>query len=319
MNKKKSLQFILGTSLLGLVFFLGFFGSIPAKAENEGFVSINQLDYEVFHAPENPRPGQALVVALRSRKGKSETLDKKPLKMRFIEREFSLQPLAEGWHGVAAVPLGTRPGSYRLSIQFEKGDELLLPITVITQDYGEQRLTVPSEMATPMKPENLKKIKQDRQNLRIAYASSGSTLLLEEEVKPPLTSTITSPFGLRRFFNDKPKAPHGGVDFRAGVGVPIVAAAKGRIALAEELYYSGNLVIIDHGFDIFTLYMHLNKISCRPGDLVHSGQIIGTAGSSGRVTGPHLHWGVKVAGVFVDPLRFVTDSKHLLKVPWEDK
>ncbi len=313
MNKKLYLLFF-----LGLVFFVGFFWSTPAGAEKEGFVSVSQLNYEVFHAPESPRPGQALVVALRSRKVKPETLDQRILKMKFIEREFSLQQLDEGWHGVAAVPLGTRPGSYRLSIKFNEGDELVLPITVLAHDYGEQRLTVPSEMATPMKPENLKKIKRDRQSLRLVYASSGTSLLLEEEVRPPLASTITSPFGLRRLFNGKPKAPHGGVDFRAGVGVPIAAAAKGRVALAEELYYSGNLVIIDHGLNIFTLYMHLDKISCRPGDVVHPGQIIGTAGSSGRVTGPHLHWGVKVAGVYVDPLRFVTDSKHLLKVPWED-
>ena len=312
MNKKLSLLFF-----LVLIVLVGSIGSSPAGAEKEGFVSVSQPGYEIFYAPEIPRPGQALVVALHSRKVKPATLDQHLLKMKFIKREFSMQSLGEGWRGVAAVPLGTRSGSYRLSIKFKEGDELVLPITVLAHDYGEQRLTVPSEMATPMKPENLNKIKRDRQNLRFTYASSGTSLLLEEEVRPPLTSTITSSFGLRRLLNGKPKAPHGGIDFRAAVGVPIAAAAKGRVALAEELYYSGNLVIIDHGLDIFTLYMHLDKISCRPGDIVHPGQIIGTAGSSGRVTGPHLHWGVKIAGVYVDPLRFVADSKYLLEVPWE--
>ncbi|MCK5539751.1 MAG: M23 family metallopeptidase [Deltaproteobacteria bacterium] len=312
MNKKLSLSLF-----LGLFFFVSLFCQTSAKAEKEGFVSVSQLNYEIFYAPENLRPGQALVVALRSLRVKSETLDQNPLKMNFIEREFSLRKLGDGWQGVAAVPLGTRPGSYKLSIKFKDGAGLVLPITVFAHDYGEQRLTVPKEMATPMLPENLKKINRDRQNLRRIYASSGTALLLDEEVRPPLASKITSPFGLRRLFNGKPRAPHGGIDFRAAVGVPIVAAAKGRVALAEELYYSGNLVIIDHGLDIFTLYMHLDKISCCPGDIVHPGQIIGTVGSSGRVTGPHLHWGVKVAGVFVDPLRFVTDSKHLLELPWE--
>ncbi len=303
---------------LGLIILVGFFQANLVGAEKAGVISVNQSGYEIFYAPENPRPGQALVVALHPRE-KLETVDQQPLKMNFIEHEFSLEPLAEGWRGVAAVPLGTRAGSYRLLIKLTGEGELILSITVAAHDYGEQRLTVPDEMATPMLPENLQKIKLDRQNLGIAYASSGASLLFKEMIRSPLSSTITSPFGRRRLLNGKPKAPHGGVDFKAVVGVPIVVAAKGRVVLAEELYYSGNLVIIDHGLDIFTLYMHLNKISCRPGDVVHSGQILGTAGCSGRVTGPHLHWGVKIAGVFVDPLRFVNDSKYLLELPWEAK
>ena len=313
MSKKFSLLIF-----LGLIILVGFFQANLVGAENAGFVSLNKSGYEIFYAPENPQPGQALVVALYSRE-KLETVDQQPLKMNFIEHEFSLEPVTEGWRGVAAVPLGTRAGSYRLLIKLTGEGELILSITVAAHDYGEQRLTVPDEMATPMLPENLQKIKLDRQNLGIAYASSGASLLFKEMIRPPLSSTITSPFGRRRLLNGKPKAPHGGVDFKAVVGVPIVVAAKGRVVLAEELYYSGKLVIVDHGLDIFTLYMHLNKISCRPGDVVHPGQILGTAGCSGRVTGPHLHWGVKIAGVFVDPLRFVNDSKYLLELPWEAK
>lgn len=313
MGKRLSL-FFLGGLILGVVFFQPF----PTRAEKDSFVSVSQSGFDIFHAPENPQPGQAVVVALRSRKPMPETRAQQPLNMKFIDRKFSLEPVAEGWRGVAAVPLGTEAANYSLSIKVKDGTELALPITVVAHDYGEQRLTVPEEMATPMLPENLQKIKRDRQHLGVAYGSSGDSLLLAEMVRPPLSSTITSPFGRRRLLNGKPKAPHGGVDFQAAIGVPITAAAKGRVVLAEELYYSGNLVIIDHGLDIFTLYMHLNEISCRSGDTVDPGQIIGTAGSSGRVTGPHLHWGVKIAGVFVDPLRFVDDSKHLLKVPWEE-
>ncbi|MCD6430592.1 MAG: M23 family metallopeptidase [Deltaproteobacteria bacterium] len=313
MNKKLILFFFLLISLLA-----GSFRPSSVGAENDGFVSVTLSEYEIFHAPENLRPGQAMVVALHYQ-GAMLVTDQEPLKISFIDREFSLEPVAEGWRGVAAVPLGTAAGSHQLSIKLKDGEKLVLPITVLAHDYGEQRLTVPDEMATPVRPENLKKIKQDRQTLRLVYASSGSDLLFERGVRPPLSTTITSPFGRRRLLNGKPKAPHGGVDYQAAVGVPIGAAAKGRVVLAKELYYSGNLVIIDHGLDVFTLYMHLDEISCRSGDVVDSGQIIGTAGSSGRVTGPHLHWGVKIAGVFVDPLRFVSDCKYLLKVPWEVK
>ncbi len=313
MNKKLISLFFLLISLLA-----GSFRPSPVGAENEGFVLVSLLDYEIFHAPENMCPGQAMVVALHYR-GVKSGIDQPPLTISFIDREFSLEQVAEGWRGVVAVPLGTATGSHPLSIKLKDGEELVLPITVLAHDYGEQRLTVPDEMATPVRPENLQKIKQDRQRLQLAYADSGPDLLLERGVWPPLSTTITSPFGRRRLLNGKPKAPHGGVDYQAAVGVPIGAAAKGRVVLAEELYYSGNLVIIDHGLDVFTLYMHLDEISCCSGDTVNPGQIIGTAGSSGRVTGPHLHWGVKIAGVFVDPLRFVTDSQYLLRVPWENK
>ena len=304
---------------MSVIFFVVFLQSFTVQAEHGDFVSVVLAGYEIFHTPENPQPGQAIVVALHYRDSLPQALAHQPLTMSFRERKFSLEAVAQGWRGVAAVPLGTAAGKYQLTIMFQNGDELIVPIAVLDHDYGEQRLTVPEEMATPMLAENLQKIKRDRQNLGLAYASSGDSLLFVEAVRSPLSSTITSPFGRRRLFNGKPKAPHGGVDFEAAVGLPISAAAKGRVVLAEELYYSGNLVIIDHGLDIFTLYMHLDEIACLPGDVVASGQIIGKAGSSGRVTGPHLHWGVKIAGVFVDPLRFVSDSKYLLSLPWEDK
>jgi murein DD-endopeptidase MepM/ murein hydrolase activator NlpD len=168
-----------------------------------------------------------------------------------------------------------------------------------------------------MRPENLAKIKHDRHDLQIAYGSSQSCLLLKDKMRPPLAARLTSPFGTRRLLNGKPKSPHGGVDFKAAIGVPVAAAAAGRVVLAEELYYSGRIVIIDHGLSIFSLYMHLSEIDCRVGDQVDAGQIIGKSGKSGRVTGPHLHWGVKIAGIFVDPLRFVDDSMHLLTIPWK--
>ncbi len=303
---------------LFFVVFVVFLQSFSVWAENGDFVSLTQSGYQIFYAPGISQPGQAIVVALHSRDSLAQASAHQPLRMSFRDRKFSLEAVAQGWRGVAAVPLGTAAGKYKLTIMLQSGEELIVPITVLAHDYGEQRLTVPEEMATPILAENLQKIKRDRQNLGVAYASSGESLLFAEVFRSPLSSTITSPFGRRRLLNGKPKSPHGGIDFKAAVGVPIAAAAKGRVVLAEELYYSGNLVIIDHGLDIFTLYMHLDEILCRPGDIVASEQIIGKAGSSGRVTGPHLHWGVKIAGVFVDPLRFVGDSKHLLKLPWED-
>ncbi len=281
------------------------------------FVATIENGYEIFLAPEKPAAGQALVVAFRP-----VTADKLHNQqfsgMIFQKRIFPLEPVNGGWRGVVAVPLGTKAGSYNLAINSRAGIRLLVPVVVDEHDYGEQRLTVKNEMATPMRPENLKKIKQDRRDLKIAYGSSESRLLFSSELRPPLNSKLTSTFGTRRFLNDKPKSPHGGVDYKAKIGLPVAAAAQGRVVLAEPLYYSGRIVIIDHGLSVFSLYMHLSEIDCQVGDLIKAGQIIGKSGRSGRVTGPHLHFGVKIAGVFVDPLRFVDDSRHLLKIPWEN-
>lgn len=316
MNKIKIMKFNL-LFLIVLILATGFFAPVSAEAASGAFVANVEGDYEIFLAPEKPESGQALVIALRPAAEGNMQPQSPPLNVIFLKHTFQLEAIVGGWRGVIAVPLGTASGTYDLLIRSADGAELKLPVVVSSHDYGEQRLTVKKEMATPMRPENLKKIKQNRRDLKIAYGASKAQLLLTDKLSPPLTSRLTSPFGTRRLLNGKPKSPHGGVDFKAAIGVPVPAAARGRVALAEELYYSGKIVIIDHGLSIFTLYMHLGKIDCQVGDVVGAGEVIGKSGKSGRVTGPHLHWGVKIAGVFVDPLRFVEDSKHLLEIPWE--
>lgn len=291
--------------------------SLKAAPATAGFTISVKDGYRIYLAPEKPGAGQTLIIALQS-------LEKEPLNketqlqnMIFLKHSFQLEAVAGGWRGIVAVPLGTKTGTYDLIVKSKKGTALVLPVAVTDHDYGEQRLTVKAEMATPMRPENLKKIKKDRHDLKIAYGSSAPRLLLNNRLRPPLNSPLTSPFGTRRLLNGKPKSPHGGIDFKAAIGIPVPAAAAGRVVLAEELYYSGRIVIIDHGLSIFSLYMHLSEIDCRVGDPVTAGQIIGKSGKSGRVTGPHLHWGIKIAGVFVDPLRFVNDSEQLLQIPWQ--
>ncbi len=310
MNLLKTNYLILIVSLL--VFFS--IGSVVVASGD--FVATVENGYEIFLNPKKPEAGQALVVAFRP-VSKNSTQNENFSGMTFQQRTFQLESVGGGWRGVAAVPLGTKSGIYELVIKSRTGTQLVLPIRVADHDYGEQRLTVKNEMATPMRPENLKKIKQDRRDLKIAYSSSEPRVLLSDELVPPLNAKLTSQFGTRRFLNGKPKSPHGGIDYKAKIGVPVRAAAQGRVVLAEELYYSGKIVIIDHGLSVFTLYMHLSEIDCLAGDQIVAGQVIGKSGRSGRVTGPHLHFGVKIAGIFVDPLRFVDDSRHLLEIPWE--
>jgi murein DD-endopeptidase MepM/ murein hydrolase activator NlpD len=108
-------------------------------------------------------------------------------------------------------------------------------------------------------------------------------------------------FGTRRFFNDEPRSPHPGLDLRAAEGTPVRCSGPGTVVVADDLYYSGGTVVVDHGGGLFTLYAHLSSIDAVEGATVAAGEIVGRSGSTGRVTGPHLHWGAKIGDVPFDP------------------
>ena len=108
-------------------------------------------------------------------------------------------------------------------------------------------------------------------------------------------------FGHRRMFNDQPRAPHSGTDLKAAIGTEIQASNRGRVVLAKNLFFSGNAVFIDHGLGVYSVYLHLSEIRVACGDMIERGQVLGLAGATGRVTGPHLHWGVRITDARVDP------------------
>jgi murein DD-endopeptidase MepM/ murein hydrolase activator NlpD len=117
----------------------------------------------------------------------------------------------------------------------------------------------------------------------------------------PVPGDPTSEFGTHRFFNGEPRAPHPGIDLHAASGTPVFASGPGRVALAEDLYYSGGTVIVDHGGGLFTIYAHLSRIESKAGATIEAGQQLGLSGATGRVTGPHLHWGARVGEAIFDP------------------
>ncbi|MBT0606146.1 M23 family metallopeptidase, partial [Campylobacter lari] len=127
----------------------------------------------------------------------------------------------------------------------------------------------------------------------------------------PLESKITSDFGKARLFNDTLKSYHSGTDFRAASGTKIYASNDGIVRIASNRYYAGNSVVIDHGYGIYSQYYHLSKLNVKIGQKVKKGELIGLSGASGRVTGPHLHFGILVNGVQVDPLDFIAKFNAL--------
>lgn len=186
------------------------------------------------------------------------------------------------------VKLGLNPLAVQTAVQIEK------------RVFPEQRLTVPQDMATP--PASVQqRIARENALVRETLARVSPVNHLVLPLIRPVPGRVTSAYGLTRFFNDKPRNPHRGLDLDAGLGEPVQAAAAGQVVLADDHYYAGRCVFIDHGWGVHTLYMHLDGIEVRQGDMVEAGQTIGKAGQTGRVTAPHLHFGLSIMDLSVDP------------------
>ena len=167
--------------------------------------------------------------------------------------------------------------------------------------FPTQKLKVAPAYVEPP-AEELARIAEDREKVKRVYAAADTRRRFEAAFQRPVESRSHGSFGVRRVFNDQPRSPHDGVDLAAPEGEPVFATAPAVVALAENLYFSGNTVILDHGRGLFTFYFHLSAIDVRPGEEVAGEQRIGAVGATGRATGPHLHWGARLHGARVNPL-----------------
>jgi len=209
--------------------------------------------------------------------------------------------------GLVGIPLSAPSGKTTLSIEWGPADQRLaknLPFEVRPGVYGEETLTVDPRHVRPS-PKELERIKREQEELKHIYASGTRSRLWQGGFQIPVPGEMNGPFGTRRLFNGELQSQHTGVDFRAQAGDPVHAAGSGVARLAKDLFYSGNAVIIDHGAGVFTSYSHLSRIDVKVGQRIEKGQTVGLVGATGRATGPHLHWTVRVNSVNVNPLAFV--------------
>jgi murein DD-endopeptidase MepM/ murein hydrolase activator NlpD len=207
------------------------------------------------------------------------------------------------YFGLIGIPYYSQEGRAQLTLKWSdaRGSyEKALPFQIRMGDYRSEKLKVQTAKASPSKTDMVR-IKKEREAVKAVYAGWHYSRLWTEPFTTPLQSMVTSPFGSRRLFNGKTRSYHSGVDFRAAVGTPVFAANAGIVKMARDLFFSGNIVIIDHGMGVFTNYAHLSRMDVKPGQFVNRGEQIGLAGATGRVNGPHLHWGAKVNGVTVNP------------------
>jgi murein DD-endopeptidase MepM/ murein hydrolase activator NlpD len=201
-------------------------------------------------------------------------------------------------HALLGVDLEKAPGRYEWKISWEGADgqaNACSSVVVIhAGKFPTERLTVEKQFVQP-DPEQQKRAEEDQKKMRAIYDTVTPEPLWKGKFQLPLKGvTSGGNFGRRRILNGEARSPHAGVDFPASAGTPVFAAQAGNVVLAEELYYSGNTVVIDHGYGIYTLYAHLSEIGVRAGDPVDVSTEIGKVGATGRVTGPHLHWGLTV-------------------------
>jgi len=186
-----------------------------------------------------------------------------------------------------------------------KAERFNANVAIDRREYPVQKLTVEPKFVSP--PANIEeKIKQDRAEMRAALSNSSAQRYWNLPMLRPVPGVVTSQYGLRRVFNDQARNPHRGLDLRGGEGDPIFAADDGRVVLVSDHYYAGKIVVIDHGLRVFTAYLHLSGFNVADGQRVRRGDVIGFVGSTGRVTGSHLHLSLYVMGESINPLPLLT-------------
>lgn len=211
------------------------------------------------------------------------------------------------WNAVVGLPLSLRIGEQRM-ITVENGGRREFSFPVRPKHYAVQHLTLRNGRLVEPTADDLKRIERDRAAIRHAFTTWTPSDAPPTRFGVPLHGRLTSPFGLRRFFNNEPRQPHSGIDIAAPLGTPVVAPAPGIVVEVGEYFFNGKTVFLDHGQGLITMYNHLDRVTVPPGAHVKQGQQIGKVGMTGRATGPHLHWSVSLNDSRVNPLLFISQE-----------
>ncbi len=204
--------------------------------------------------------------------------------------------------GIGAVSHDAKVGAHMVRVSVGKY-ERRIRLTVKRGGFRTTSLLLPEEKVI-LSPEDLATVREENDLLRSLFLTT-SDRLWEGRFLIPSDKAIVTPFGTKRIMNASWTSVHRGVDIRGAEGDEVMASNSGRVVLARSMFLGGNTIVIDHGQDIFTIYMHLSRMSAGVGDFVKKGDVIGLVGSTGRATGPHLHFGVKVSNISVNPLSLV--------------
>ncbi len=214
------------------------------------------------------------------------------------------------WWAIAGIGLNTPTGDQMLSITSASGARSKKRFAVKSHQYPEQRITLKDNSKVTPSPIDMARVSKESAHLK-RVKQFRANRLLADQFNWPVSGPISSQFGLRRFFNEQPRRPHGGIDIAAASGTPVLAPADGIVIDTGEYFFNGNSVFIEHGLGLQTFFAHLSSIAVENGDVVNAGQVIGAVGATGRVTGPHLHWSIGLNGVWINPMLFVNEPVQI--------
>jgi len=242
-----------------------------------------------------PVPGGIAIINLEAKRDEVAPI------VRWDKHIIAVFADAGRWWAAVGIDLSTDPGEHALTVSNSRGGVREVSFTVADHPYEEQRITLKSDKRVNLSPEDLERAQQEAKRQRQIKQIRSDTLVTER-FKWPIEGPLSSPFGLRRFFNDQPRRPHGGIDIAVPKGTPIKAPADGVVIETGDYFFNGNTIFIEHGLGLQSFYAHLSSIDVQTGDEVKTGDVIGKVGATGRVTGAHLHWSVGLNSVWVDPM-----------------
>ncbi len=304
MRLRISIRVSLGAAIMAALLM-----ALPIPASAQGAASPCGKDVELHLTPANTMQGGLLRLEVRA----ASPLDK--LKAEWAGRALPFWQDAAGKDGknvqraLLGIDLDHPVGRYHLTLTAEAGHGRAVKcaalVSVKAGKFAIERLRVAQKFVEP-NPKEIEQANRERQRLREIFATVTPERLWAGSFRLPLDDAKSAGnFGRRRVLNGQPGSPHGGEDFPAVAGTPVHAPQRGRVVLAEELFFSGNTVVLDHGLGLYTFYGHLSSIAVAVGDVVEAGALLGQVGATGRVTGPHLHWGVTLNQARVNPLQLV--------------
>ena len=255
--------------------------------------------------PGTARPGDLVLVTVRDVSGQPQG--------RLGGFALDFHPFAAGWQALLGLPVDTPDGSLELSVSLpaDAGQTGLIEGTleVVPGDFRKSELHVSKKFVSPSKSER-QWSKKDQQAFDAAFAQERTDRLFANRFDWPRNAEVTAPFGDLWMFNGKKKSQHFGTDLEGAIGDDANASNDGKVVMVRACFGSGNTVVLFHGMGLYTAYFHLSRFDVKVGEMVKQGQRLGLVGKTGRVTGPHLHWGAKITGRWVD-------AQSLLRLDFE--
>ena len=273
---------------------------IPVLLITTGMAAQGESDLHVESFPKVAKQGDVCLVRA------SGPVSFKSIHGKFKRERFSIAFNNETgtYEGLIGIDMSTSPETYEIKAIATDGDNRVyssaLSLRVEKVNFGTQRLSLPPSVVD-LDAKTLERVNRETRKLEALFQTSRNERLWKSVFIRPVEGEISTGFGLTRIINGRRRSQHTGVDLRAEEGTSVLASNHGMVVLVDELFFSGKSVILDHGWGLYSMYFHLSEVLVKEGDLVRPGAILGRVGSTGRSTGPHLHWGIRINGARVDP------------------